>query len=138
MLKTDYIDFGFIHCIDETRDWQKYVAGGIFDYLQQMKSSGVVHHIGLSSHTPALANKVLDTGMVDMLMFSINPGYDYRQEGEFAIGSAGERMSLYRRCATEGIGIIRDEAFWRWSATGRTHIAIQTGFDRSTVHPVRP
>lgn len=105
MLKTDYIDFGFIHCIDETKDWQKYVEGGIFDYLQQMKSSGVVHHIGLSSHTPVLANKVLDTGMVDMLMFSINPGYDYRQEGEFAIGSAGERMTLYRRCETEGVGI---------------------------------
>ena len=37
-------------------------------------------------------------------MFSINPAYDYRQ-GEFANGSAGERMTLYRRCEAEGMGI---------------------------------
>lgn len=111
MLRTDYIDFGFIHCIDEEQDWRKYVDGGILDYLQQMKRDGVVRHIGLSSHTPALANKVLDTGLVDMMMFSINPGYDYRQEGEFAIGSAGERMTLYRRCEAEGIGISVMKAF---------------------------
>lgn len=37
-------------------------------------------------------------------MFSINPAYDY-QHGEFAIGSASERMKLYQRCEAEGIGI---------------------------------
>ena len=69
-----------------------------------MKQQGVVHHIGLSPHTPATVNRILDTGLVDQLMFSINPGYDY-QHGEFANGSAGERMDLYRRCEAEGIGI---------------------------------
>ena len=34
----------------------------------------------------------------------INPAYDY-QHGEFAFGSADERMKLYRRCEAEGIGI---------------------------------
>ena len=37
-------------------------------------------------------------------MFSINPAYDF-QHGEFAIGSASERMKLYQRCEAEGIGI---------------------------------
>lgn len=46
-LKTDYIDYGFIHCIDEEKDWQKYQDGGILQYL------------------------------LDMLMFSINPAYDH-------------------------------------------------------------
>lgn len=110
-LKTDYIDFGFIHCIDAESDWQKYVDGGILDYLRSMKEAGVVRHIGLSSHTPSLVNKVLDTGLVDILMFSINPGYDYRQHGEYAIGSAGERMALYRRCEAEGVGISVMKAF---------------------------
>ena len=64
----------------------------------------MVKHIGLSSHTPALAGKILDSGLVDQLMFSINPAYDY-QHGEFAIGSASERMQLYRRCEAEKIGI---------------------------------
>ena len=103
-LKTDYIDFGMIHCLDEERDWNKYQKNGVLDYLLEMKKAGVVRHIGLSSHTPELAQKLLDTGLVEQLMFSINPAYDY-QHGEFAIGSARERMELYRRCEAEGIGI---------------------------------
>lgn len=103
-LKTDYIDYGMIHCIDEEKDWRTYRDGGILDYLLDMKKQGVVRHIGLSSHTPALASQVLDTGLVELLMFSINPGYDYRR-GEFANGTTGERMDLYRRCEAEGIGI---------------------------------
>lgn len=103
-LRTDYIDFGFIHCLDAEKDWDQYRRNGVLDYLLGMKKSGVVRHIGLSSHTPELAQKVLDTGLVDQLMFSINPAYDY-QQGEFAAGSAGERMALYRRCEAEGVGI---------------------------------
>ena len=103
-LRTDYIDFGMIHCLDEERDWRAYQDNGVLDYLLEMKRAGVVRHIGLSSHTPSLAAKVLDTGLVEQLMFSINPSYDY-QHGEFAAGSAGERMALYRRCGAERIGI---------------------------------
>lgn len=103
-LSTDYIDYGMIHCLDGDSDWREYRDGGVLDYLLDMKKRGVVRHIGLSSHTPALANQVLDTGLVDQLLFSINPGYDYHH-GEFANGSAGERMVLYRRCEAEGVGI---------------------------------
>ena len=67
-LKTDYIDFGFLHCLDEEQD---------------------------------LAHAMKD-GILDMVMFSINPAYDYRDESEYAAGSADERMSLYRRCEAEG------------------------------------
>ena len=104
MLKTDYIDFGFIHCIDELSDLEKIKSGGVLAYVQELKDQGVVRHIGLSSHTPELVNRVLDETPVDMVMFSINPGYDYRH-GDYAIGSADERMDLYRRCEAEGVGI---------------------------------
>ena len=103
-LNTDYIDYGFIHCLDEASDWNAYQENGVLDYLLEQKRSGVVRHIGLSSHTPSLIERVLDTGLVDMLMFSINPAYDY-QHGEYANGSGSERTALYRRCAAEGIGI---------------------------------
>lgn len=103
-LKTDYIDFGMIHCLDSAGDWEQYQENGVLDYLLEMKKSGVVRHIGLSTHTPELAGRILDSGIVEQMMFSINPAYDY-QHGEYATGSAGERMDLYRRCEAEGIGL---------------------------------
>lgn len=110
MLKTDYIDFGFIHCIDELSDLEQVTSGGILDYIQSLKAQGVVRHMGLSSHTPELVTGVMDIAPVDMVMFSINPSYDYRH-GEYAIGSVDERMALYRRCEAEGVGISVMKAF---------------------------
>ena len=103
-LKTDTIDFGFIHCLDERTDVEAYEKSGALQYVLDMKAQGVVRHIGLSSHNPDTVHHVLDKGIVDMLMFSINPMYDYGQ-GEYAIGSDGERQALYRRCEAEGVGI---------------------------------
>lgn len=103
-LKTDYIDYGFIHCMDEVSDWQEYKKNGAYRFLLNMKEQGIVRHIGLSSHTPAAIQKIMDEVPVDMLMFSVNPGYDC-QKGEYARGSVGERAAVYRRCETEGIGI---------------------------------
>lgn len=103
-LQTDYLDFGFIHCLDEESDWKAYRESGALDYVLRMKEQGVIRHIGFSSHTPALTQKVLDMGIVDLVMFSINPVYDYGQ-GDYGVGSSGERMALYRRCEKEGVAI---------------------------------
>lgn len=109
-LHTDYIDFGFIHCIDEPSDLKKYISGGTLDRIQELKRQGVIHHIGLSTHTPAIANELLDTGLLDVIMFSINPAYDF-QHGDYAIGSLDERSALYRRCEKEKVGITVMKAF---------------------------
>lgn len=109
-LQTDYMDFGFIHCIDEESDLRKVSESGVLDLIQDMKAQGIVRHIGLSSHTPRLADQVLDLKIIDLLMFSINPGYDYRH-GTYAIGSVDERLDLYRRCEKEGVGISVMKAF---------------------------
>lgn len=109
-LKTDYIDFGFLHCIDEESDLEQVMSNGILEYIQKLKAQGVVRHIGLSSHAPEIAQKMLDTELLDMLMFSINPSYDYRH-GDYAIGSVEERLKLYQRCETEGVAISVMKAF---------------------------
>lgn len=103
-LKTDYIDYGFIHCQDEAGDWETYRRNGVYDYILQLKREGVVRHIGLSSHTPAVILRILEEVPVDMLMFSVNPAYDYGQ-GEYANGGVDERAAIYRRCERDGIGI---------------------------------
>ena len=103
-LKTDYIDYGFIHCQDEVSDWETYRKQGIYDYILKLKEAGTVRYLGLSSHTPAVIQRILDDVPVDMLMFSVNPAYDYGH-GEYANGSVDERAAVYRRCERDGIGI---------------------------------
>ena len=105
LLGTDYIDFGFLHCIDEDEDFDEIKNNGIFDYVLSLKNSGVIKHIGFSSHTPSVAERVLNEDVFDMMMFSINPAYDMEQGDEYGKGSSGERAKLFRRCQSEGVGI---------------------------------
>lgn len=87
-LNTDYIDFGFIHYIDEPSDLKKYIDGGVLDRIKDLKKQGVVRHIGLSTHTPEIANRMLDTGLhchpcpkgLDIAM--INKYYDLAKAGD--------------------------------------------------------
>lgn len=104
-LGTDHADFGFLHCIDEESDFEDICANGIFDYVRALKKEGIVRHIGFSSHTPSVANKLLDTGEIDLMMFSINPAYDFEKGDELGIGTVQERAALFRRCEAEGVGI---------------------------------
>lgn len=104
-LKTDYIDFGFLHCVDEDEDFDKLISGGVFAHIKELKAQGIVRHIGFSSHTPSVANRILDTGEIDMMMFSINPAYDFEKGDEYGIGTVSERFALFRRCEAEGVGI---------------------------------
>ena len=103
-LRTDYIDYGFIHCQDEASDWETYLKNGVYDYILSLKKAGAVRHVGLSSHTPAVIGRIMDDAEIDMLMFSVNPAYDYGQ-GEYANGTVDERAAVYRRCESEGVGI---------------------------------
>ena len=93
-----------MHCLDEESDLRTYEKHGILKFIMDLKDQGVVKYVGLSTHAPELANKVLDMKILDMMMFSINPMYDFGQ-GDFALGSTGERQTLYRRCEKEGVGI---------------------------------
>ena len=78
---------------------------GLVDYLQTLKREGTLRHIGFSSHTPSVANRILDMGIADMMMFSINPAYDFEKGDEYGVGSVGERFTLFCRCEREGVGI---------------------------------
>ena len=129
-LGTDYVDFGFLHCVDEDEDYDKLVEIGVLDYLKELKAKGVVRHIGFSSHTPSVANRILDTGLVDMMMFSINPAYDFEKGDEYGIGSVKERFELFQRCAREGVGISVMKPFF----AGQLLCADQSPFGQALTH----
>ncbi|SBV92941.1 conserved hypothetical protein [uncultured delta proteobacterium] len=118
-LGTDYIDFGMLFFLDNEEAFTQVWENGILEYVQDLKQKGVVRAIGASSHNPAIARKVVETGVVDLLMFSINAAFDMTSAGTDVLdtlqdGFAGQqyeegidpaRMALYRLCERNGVSI---------------------------------
>lgn len=115
-LDTDYIDFGMIHYVDAKDDWDRCMNGDYIRYVEKLKREGTILHVGLSTHNPRIAKEAIESGIVEMIMFSINPAFDMRPATEdihtmydnFTPDMAGideERGALYRLCEERGIGI---------------------------------
>lgn len=117
-LNTDYLDIGMIHYVDGEDDFQEVFNGPIIKLALQLKKEGKIHHLGLSSHNPIVARKAVETGLIDVLMFSINPCYDLLPPSEVvedlwaddaykeALQNIDpEREKLYELCAQKGVGI---------------------------------
>ncbi len=117
-LQTDYIDVGMIHYVDSEEDFQKVFHGPVLQYAQELKEKGVIRHIGMSSHNPHVALKAVESGVVDVLMFSINPAYDMEaadtdiydlmefkgmEKSGLVVDEA--RQKLYSACETAGVAI---------------------------------
>lgn len=75
-LQTDYIDLGMIHYIDSEEEWEQIQHSDYMDYVMELKNTGVIRHIGMSSHNPKVAVKAAESGFVEMILFSINPAFD--------------------------------------------------------------
>ena len=139
LLNTDYTDVGFIHCVDDLDDLSEVMNGGLWEYMKSLKADGTIRHLGFSSHNPDIARRLLDTGLVDLFMFSINPAYDYQSEDEYAIGEVAERAALYRDAERMGVGRhLCHEALCGRSASGRENLPVQACADPFTVLSVRP
>ena len=104
-VRTDYIDYCFASCLDELSEWDEYKRNGLLERMRKLKNEGIVRHIALSTHTPAIGQAIMDDIDIDMLMFSINPAYDYGEGVDYARGGVDERAELIRRCEAEGVGI---------------------------------
>lgn len=72
-LETDYLDVLFLHNCDEPKDLDAILApGGLADRALALQRAGRTRWIGFSGHTPATAQRAIETGIVDVLMFPIN------------------------------------------------------------------
>ena len=117
-LGTDYIDIGMIHYVDSEDDYKSVFETEIIEYAKELKSQGIIKCIGISSHNPHIALKAVESGLIDVLMFSINPAYDmensdtniddlieYKGLGEHGWVVDEARQTLYTTCANLGVGI---------------------------------
>jgi predicted aldo/keto reductase-like oxidoreductase len=116
-LDTDYIDFGMLFFIDSDKDYSETFEGGALAYAQELKQKGVIRAIGASSHNPLVAKRVVESGVVDLLMFSINPAFDMAGAAVNVLDYLGDaamnyeknidpgRAALYRLCEQKGVAI---------------------------------
>lgn len=117
-LHTDYIDVGMIHYVDSEDDFRTVFDGPILDYAKELKEKGVIRHIGMSSHNPHIALRAVQTGLIDVLMFSLNPAYDMEapetdiydlmefkgmEKSGLVVDEA--RQLLYSTCESMGVAI---------------------------------
>ena len=123
-LGTDYIDVGMMHYVDSVQTWEKLHNNGIIDYAQRLKAGGRIKAIGMSSHNPAVAQLAVESGLIDVLLFAVNPCYDLLPGDEdcetlWADDSYSgqltnmdpERERLYESCQRLGVGITVMKAF---------------------------
>jgi len=118
-LQTDYIDLGMIHYVDTVEEWNKLQDSDFLKYVKEMKEKGVIRHIGMSSHNPETAKLAVRSGLIEMLLFSVNPAFDMLPAGQdldellkesyrYEEGLSGinvERSELYKLCEEYNVGI---------------------------------
>ncbi|MCC7554247.1 MAG: aldo/keto reductase [Methanobacteriaceae archaeon] len=122
-LGTDYIDIGMLFFVDTDEDLEQIYSNGIIDYALELKGKGVIKAIGISSHNPKIARKLLETGIIDLMMFSINPAFDMTPSEVDVLGTVEEfakqeyvafdslRSNLYRYCQQQNIAITAMKTF---------------------------
>ena len=137
-LQTDYIDLGMIHYVDTVEEWRAIQESDYLKYILELRDKGVIRHIGLSSHDPETAKMAVKSGLIEMLLFSINPAFDMLPAGEhleeilaegytYGDGLAGinkERAELYQLCEEYNVGITVMKGF----AGGRLFDAARSPF----------
>ena len=117
-LKTNYIDLGMIHYVDLESDWDTVSQSGPYlDYVMELKKQGKIRHIGLSTHNPAIAIKAAESGLAEMILFSVNPAFDLMPPTDnienyfadtYADGLNGVdpvRIRMYKICEQQNVGI---------------------------------
>lgn len=123
-LGCNFVEVGMIHYVDSLEDWKTVYEGPVMEYAKELKAQGKIKHIGLSSHNPAVAREAAESGLIEVLMFSVNPCYDLQPAGEDCnalwdgknyeqslVNMDPEREALYELCSRKGIGITVMKAF---------------------------
>ena len=119
-MQTDYIDLGMIHMIDNAQEYEEIFSGPILEYALELKQKGLIRALGVSCHNPVQALRAAKTGLIDLMLFSVNPAYDVLNENaerprklnnrffdsmQELGGINPVREELYRYCEMHGVGI---------------------------------
>mgnify|MGYP002625933235 CR=1 FL=1 len=91
-LRTDYIDVYQFHCVE-----QCYKPGdgtGMYELVEDLKSQGVIRHIGITAHKIGIAEEIVESGLYETLQFPFS----------YLSGDREER--LVKACMEKDIGFV--------------------------------
>ena len=123
-LRSDYVDLGMIHYIDSVEDWNTAMNGEYIEYVRDLHEKGIIRHIGLSTHNPRIGKMAVESGFIEMILFSINPAFDMRPatenldsmfegyENSDYSGIDPARAQFYRLCEEHQIGLTVMKGFF--------------------------
>lgn len=113
-----YIDLGMMFYIDTEEDFRESFETEYLSYVLQLKKEGKIRAIGASCHDPAMGTRIAETGVVDMMMFSVNIAYDMLPSDLYVVdlmekgvdsshlkGFDPERARFYELCEKKCIAI---------------------------------
>lgn len=118
-MQLNYVDLGMIHYVDDEKDFNNIFNGEIIKYAKELKEKGIIKHLGLSTHNTDIAFKAVETGIIDVILFSINAAYDMLpatedvyelfEESTFKDriyeGVDPKRDRLYHTCENAGVAL---------------------------------
>ncbi|MBP2626632.1 MAG: NADP-dependent oxidoreductase domain containing protein [Firmicutes bacterium] len=118
-MQLDYVDVGMIHYVDDQKDFDHIFHGEIIEYAQELKEKGVIKSLGISTHNTDIAFRAVETGIIDVILFSINAAYDMLpasedvnilfEESTFKNrtykGIDPKRDKLYHTCENAGVAL---------------------------------
>ncbi len=135
-LRTDVIDVLVLHYIDEMADLERVLApGSVLDQARRLQQQGRCRFIGMSSHTADVSRRAVETGAIDVLMFSVNPAHDMlpgnSQLDSFFDGTGfeqhpqvyRERRDLYLACQRLGTAIVTMKTYGGGRLLGANSVA---------------
>jgi len=118
-LGTDYVDFGMFFFVDTDKDFSLCFEDELLNYVLGLKEKGAIRAIGASCHNSEIAGRIAETGIVDLIMFSVNPVFDMtpvnsdiyeildntKLKENYTLAIDPERLCFYRICERRQVSI---------------------------------
>lgn len=91
-LRTDYIDYYFMHMLTDVKSWERLKELGVLDWLNEKKAKGQIKQVGFSYHGNSdMFCKLIDANDWDFCMIQYNYLDEFSQAGKRGLQYASSK-----------------------------------------------
>lgn len=124
-LGTDYIDLYQFHIVGTIVDYEKLMGqDGAFQAITEKKTEGIIHHIGITTHSVDMLKRFVEDGFFETIQFPYNP-----------VERQGEELLI--QAHKQGIGTLVMKPF-AGGAIDNKSLALRTILENEAISVVIP